>query len=60
VTETPRLPDPADGADAKQHGDPLLASAQGRNDGDDGSRHGVDATGSARDSGPEDPADGVA
>ena len=26
--------------DEKPHGDPLLASAQGRNDGDDGSRHG--------------------
>ena len=26
------------------HGDPLLASAQGRNDGDDGSRHGWAAT----------------
>lgn len=28
-------------AQEKPHGDPLLASAQGRNDGDDGSRHGV-------------------
>lgn len=27
----------------KPHGDPLLASAQGRNDGDDGTRHGVTA-----------------
>ncbi len=26
--------------DEKPHGDPLLASAQGRNDGDDGNRHG--------------------
>jgi hypothetical protein len=28
------------------HGDPLLDSAQGRGEGDDGSRHGHDATGS--------------
>jgi hypothetical protein len=40
-----RLPDPADGADAKQHGDPLLAAAQGEDEGN-GSRHGQDATGS--------------
>jgi hypothetical protein len=46
-----RLPDPADGADAKQHGDPLLSSAQEKGERDDGSRHGVDATGGA------DPAD---
>ncbi|HVM26689.1 MAG TPA: hypothetical protein VM433_03345 [Mycobacteriales bacterium] len=45
MTESPRLPDPADGADAKRHGDPLLASAQGENDGDDGSRQGTGATG---------------
>ena len=40
---------PDDGAPAKQHGDPLLASAQDRNDGDDGSRHGADATQQAAD-----------
>ena len=40
-----RLPDPADGADAKQHGDPLLDAAQERGDRDDGSRHGTGATG---------------
>ena len=40
----PEPPGPEDGAAAKQHGDPLLASAQDRNDGDDGSRHGADAT----------------
>jgi hypothetical protein len=34
------LPDSTDGAADKQHGDPLLDSAQGRGDGDDGSRHG--------------------
>lgn len=34
----------ADDIPAKQHGDPLMASAQGRGDGDDGSRHGHDAT----------------
>ena len=33
--------------DEKPHGDPLLASAQGRNDGDDGSRHGKPAPASA-------------
>ena len=33
------------GAPAKQHGDPLLASAQGRGDGEEGTRHGHDATG---------------
>lgn len=37
----PSLPDPQDGAPTKQHGDPLLASAQDRNDGENGSRHGV-------------------
>ena len=34
-----------DGRDAKQHGDPLLDSAQGRGDGSDASRHGADADG---------------
>ena len=42
------LPDPQDGAPTKQHGDPLLASAQGRGSGDDGSRHGHDATAASR------------
>jgi hypothetical protein len=45
----PEPPGPEDGAAAKQHGDPLLASAQGRNDGDDGSRQGADATQQADD-----------
>ena len=34
-----------DGRPEKQHGDPLLDSAQGRGDGSDGSRHGADADG---------------
>ena len=34
-----------DGAPAKQHGDPLMASAQGRGDGSDASRQGADADG---------------
>ncbi len=34
-----------DGAPGQRHGDPLLASARDRNDGDDGSRHGADAAG---------------
>jgi hypothetical protein len=38
---TPQPAGPDDAAPAKQHGDPLLASAQDRNDGDDGTRHGV-------------------
>lgn len=46
----PQLPDPQDGAPAKQHGDPLLAAAQGRGSGDDGSRHGHDATAASRES----------
>lgn len=48
----------------RPHGDPLLASAQGRNDGDDGSRHGwgsahsaTDAPGTATDAGSESPLD---
>jgi hypothetical protein len=45
MTETPSPhPEPAAEPEVKQHGDPLLDSAQGRNDGDDGSRHGADAT----------------
>jgi hypothetical protein len=32
----------ADGRTPKQHGDPLLDSAQGRGDGSDASRHGVE------------------
>ena len=44
------LPDPQDGAPTKQHGDPLLEAAQGRGTGDDGSRHGRDATEAARES----------
>ncbi len=32
-----------DKREEKPHGDPLLASTQGRNDGDDGSRHGWSA-----------------
>jgi hypothetical protein len=31
----------ADGRTPKQHGDPLLDSAQGRGDGSDASRHGL-------------------
>ena len=38
--EPDRLPDPADGADAKQHGDPLLTTAQGEGR-EDGTRHGT-------------------
>ncbi len=34
----------APGAPLQPHGDPLLASAQGENDGDNGSRHGWAAT----------------
>ncbi len=34
-----------DGAPQKQHGDPLMASAQGRGDGSDASRQGADADG---------------
>ena len=34
-------PEPSDTPGKQQHGDPLLDSAQDRNDGDDGSRHGV-------------------
>ncbi len=44
----PQLPDPKDGAPTKQHGDPLLEAAQGRGSGDDGSRHGHDATAASR------------
>ena len=44
------LPDQEDGAPAKQHGDPLLAAAEGRGSGDDGSRHGYDATAASRQS----------
>ena len=43
-THEQSLPDQADGAPAKQHGDPLLDTAQGRGDGDEGTRHGHDAT----------------
>ena len=40
---SPEQPEPGTGGTpSKAHGDPLLASAQGRNDGDDGSRHGTD------------------
>ena len=38
-----------DAAPAKQHGDPLLDTAQGRGDGEDGTRHGHDATGALPD-----------
>ena len=38
-----------DGADAKQHGDPLLAASEGAQEGTEGSRHGLDATSAARD-----------
>ena len=55
--DDPTLPDPQDGAPTKQHGDPLLASAQGRGSGDDGSRHGRDATEAARESREEAQAD---
>jgi hypothetical protein len=37
---------PADAQPAKQHGDPLLDTAQGRGDGTDASRHGAEAAGS--------------
>jgi hypothetical protein len=43
-----RRPDPQDGAPTKQHGDPLLDTAQGRGSDDDGSRQGYDATAAAR------------
>ena len=36
---------PGEAAPAKQHGDPLLDSAEGRGDGSDASRHGADADG---------------
>jgi hypothetical protein len=48
--DDPQLPDPQDGAPTKQHGDPLLEAAQGRGSGDDGSRHGHDATAASRES----------
>ena len=51
------LPDSTDGAPDKQHGDPLLEAAQGRGTGDDGSRHGHDATEASRES-REQPGDG--
>lgn len=35
----------ADGRPDRQHGDPLLDSAQGRGDGSDASRHGADTGG---------------
>lgn len=41
-------PDPQDAAPNKQHGDPLLDTAQGRGSDDDGSRQGYDATAAAR------------
>ena len=40
----------ADGAPAKQHGDPLLAASQGATEGTEGSRHGADATSAAAES----------
>jgi hypothetical protein len=41
-TDTPTAGHP--GTPSKQHGDPLLDNAQGRNAGEEGTRHGHDAT----------------
>lgn len=44
---------------AKRHGDPLLAAAQGRGDGDEGTRHGADRDGQERSGGAEPGAEGA-
>lgn len=41
---SPQPPQDVAGTPSKQHGDPLLAAAEGRGDGEDASRHGYDAT----------------
>jgi hypothetical protein len=40
---TPEQDEPGEGRSPKQHGDPLMASAQGRGDGTDASRQGADS-----------------
>ncbi len=46
MTTQPERPAPVDdGEGATQHGDPLMDAAQGRGDGDQGTRHGLPAGG---------------